>query len=426
MSSVSNIVVFFHRPKYILTMERLQAFKFELQPNGEHIRDMRRFAGSCRFVYNKALALQKENHEAGNKFIGYVEMAKNLTSWRNSKETPWLKDSPCHPLQHSLKDLDKSFKNFFAKRSKFPRFKKKGLGGSFRYPDPQQIELDQANSRICFPKLGWIRYRNSREIEGELRNVTVSCSGDKWFVSIQTRRDVEEPKTLATSSVGIDVGITHFATLSNGVYIEPLNSFKTHQNRLAKYQRRMSRKKKHSKNWNKARFKVQKIHTKIANARKDFLHKTTTEISKNHAVVCIEDLQVKNMSKSATGTITEPGKGVRQKAGLNRCILDQGWGMFRGMLEYKMKWAGGTLVLVPPQNTSRTCPKKDCGHISADNRKTQAKFKCINCGYENNADLVGAIIIKERGLCLLACGEWVKLNLSVKQEPVEASQLVFN
>ena len=108
-------------------MKRLQAFKFELQPNGEHIRDMRRFAGSCRFVYNKALALQKENHEAGNKFIGYVEMAKNLTSWRNSKETPWLKDSPCHPLQHSLKDLDKSFKNFFAKRSQFPRFKKKGL-----------------------------------------------------------------------------------------------------------------------------------------------------------------------------------------------------------------------------------------------------------------------------------------------------------
>ena len=426
MPAMSNVIVFFHRPKYVLSMERLQAFKFELQPNGKHIRDMRCFAGACRFVYNKALVLQKENHEAGNKFIGYVEMAKHLTSWRNSKETPWLKDSPCHPLQHSLKDLDKAYKNFFANRSKFPRFKKRGVGSSFRYPDPQQIELDQVNSRICLPKLGWIRYRSSREVTGDLRNVTVSCNGEKWFISIQTRRDVEEPKTLATSAVGIDVGITHFATFSDGTHIEPLNSFKTHQDRLAKHQRRMSRKKKFSKNWNKARCKVQKIHTKIANVRKDFLHKITTEISKNHAVVCIEDLQVKNMSKSAKGTISEPGTGVHQKAGLNRSILDQGWGMFRQLLEYKMKWAGGKLVLVPSHNTSRTCPKQDCGHISADNRKTQSKFKCVICGYENNADTVGAIIILERGRRFLACGEWIKLNRSMKQEPTEASQLVFN
>ena len=106
-------------------MERLQAFKFELKANGKQIRDMRSFAGACRFVYSKALVLQKENHDAGNKFIGYVEMAKLLTSWRNSKETPWLKDAPCHPLQHTLKDLDRAYKNFFANRSKFPRFKKK-------------------------------------------------------------------------------------------------------------------------------------------------------------------------------------------------------------------------------------------------------------------------------------------------------------
>ena len=300
------------------------------------------------------------------------------------------------------------------------------MGSSFRFPDPQQIELDQVNSRICLPKLGWIRYRSSREVLGELRNVTVSCSGEKWFISIQTQRDVEEPKTLATSAIGIDVGIIHFATFNDGTHIRPLNSFKTHQDRLAKHQRRMSRKKKFSKNWSKAKSKVQKIHTKIANARKDFLHKTTTEISKKHAVVCIEDLQVKNMSKSATGTNSEPGTGVRQKAGLNRSILDQGWGMFRELLEYKMKWAGGTLVLVPPQNTSRTCPVQDCGHISADNRKTQAKFTCVVCGYENNADIVGAIIILERGQRFLACGEWGTLNLSVKQEPTEVSQLAFS
>jgi putative transposase len=103
-------------------MKRLQAYKYELQPNGEQLRDMRRFAGACRFVFNKALALQIENHAAGEKFIGYVAMAKNLTTWRNGNETPWLKDSPVHPLQHALKDLERAYKNFFAKRADFPRF----------------------------------------------------------------------------------------------------------------------------------------------------------------------------------------------------------------------------------------------------------------------------------------------------------------
>ena len=120
-------------------MQRLQAFKFELMPTGEQQRQMRRFAGSCRFVFNKALALQKANHEAGNKFIGYVAMAKHLTAWRNSAETGWLSDAPVHPLQHALKDLERAYKNFFAKRADFPRFKKKGMGDSFRYPDAKQF-----------------------------------------------------------------------------------------------------------------------------------------------------------------------------------------------------------------------------------------------------------------------------------------------
>lgn len=122
---------------------------------------MRRFAGSCRFVFNKALGMQKENYEAGGKFVGYVAMAKQLTAWRSSVETPWLKDAPVHPLQHVLKDLEKAYKNFFEKRADFPRFKRKGQSNSFRYPDPKQIKLDQLNSRLFLPKLGWLRYRNS-------------------------------------------------------------------------------------------------------------------------------------------------------------------------------------------------------------------------------------------------------------------------
>ena len=399
-------------------MERLQAFKFELQPNGEQQRNMRRFAGACRFVFNQALALQQANHEAGGKFISYVAMAKQLTAWRNGSETPWLKDSPVHPLQHALKDLEKAYKNFFEKRADFPRFKRKGQSDSFRYPDPKQIKLDQGNGRIFLPKLGWLRYRNSREASGEVRNVTVSQSGGKWFVSIQTRREVETP--LPTGGiVGIDMGIARFATFSDGTYLAPLDSFKKHQQRLKKYQRRMARKVKFSKNWKKAKAKVTQIHIDIGNARKDYLHKASATISQNHAIVCIEDLQIRNMSKSSKGNAEQHGKQVRQKSGLNRAILDQGWGEFRRQLDYKLAWRGGHLIAVPPHNTSRTCLA--CGHVSADNRQTQARFECVACGYENNADVVGAINVLERGQRLLACGELAQSGRSMKQEPAEAS-----
>jgi putative transposase len=400
-------------------MQRLQAFKYELRPDGKQKSYMCKFSGSCRFVFNKALSIQKENHEAGNKFINYVKMAKKLTEWRNGIETPWLKESPSHTSQQTLKDLDRAYKNFFAKRAKFPQFKKKGQNNSFRYPDPKQFKLDQENSRIFLPKLGWIRYRNSREVLGALRNVTVSSNGGKWFISIQTRREVELPLERATSAIGIDVGITHFATMHDGSRIKPLNSFKKQQQRLAKYQRRMSRKVKFSNNWRKAKKKVQKVHTTIANVRKDFLHKHTTTISKNHALVCVEDLQVSKMSKSGSGTAEKPGTMVKQKALLNKSILDQGWGIFRQQLDYKLQWNGGMLMAVPPQNTSRTCPC--CDHVSADNRKTQSCFRCTNCNYENNADVVGAMNILERGHRLLACGEMTQVGRSMKQELAEVS-----
>jgi len=404
-------------------MQRLQAFKYELKPDGGQQRLMRRYAGSCRFVYNKALALQQANHEAGEKYINYVAMAAWLPTWKREAGLEWLKDTPAQPLQHALKDLDKAYQNFFAKRSDFPRFKRKGSGDSFRYPQPKQIKLDQANNRILLPKLGWVRYRNSRDVLGELRNVTVSSKNGKWFVSIQTQREVEQPVSTATTAIGIDLGIARFATFSDGSYIAPLNSFKTQQAKLAKYQRRMAHKQKFSNNWKKAKAKVQKIHTTIANARRDFLHKATTTISQNHAVVFVEDLQVRNMSKSAAGTVENPSKNVAAKSGLNKAILDQGWGEFRRQLDYKLAWNGGILFAVPAHYTSQECP--ECHHVSADNRQTQARFVCVKCHYENHADYVGAINVKERGHRLLACGDGA-LRPSMKQEPAEVSQLILS
>jgi len=381
-------------------MQRLQAFKYELRPDGRQECQMRRFAGSCRFVYNKALALQKERHEQGAKKLGYAGLCKLLTEWRNGSETPWLRDAPTHPLQQTLKDLERAYANFFAKRADFPRFKKKGQGDSFRYPDPKQIKLDQANSRLFLPKLGWLRYRNSRDVLGEVKQVTVSASGGKWFVSIQTEREVEQPVPNG-GAVGIDLGVARFATLSDGTFHAPLNSFKRHETALRKAQQAMSRKTRFSHNWKKAKARVQRIHSRIGNARRDYLHKTTTTISQNHAMVCIEDLQVRNMSRSAAGTTEQPGKNVRAKSGLNKSILDQGWFEFRRQLDYKLAWNGGYLIAVPPQNTSRTCPC--CGHVSADNRQTQAAFRCVECGFEENADVVGAINILRAGHARCAC-----------------------
>ena len=402
-------------------MQRLQAFKFELMPTGEQARKMRQFAGACRFVYNKALALQQENREAGGKFIGYVGMAKHLTAWRNSTETPWLKDAPVHTSQCALKDLDRAFVNFFEKRTDFPRFKRKGMRDSFRYPDAKQIRLDRENGRICLPKLGYIRYRNSRMVPGEVRSATVSLRAGKWYVSILTKREVEQPVPHGPA-VGIDVGVARFATLSDGTFIAPLSSFRKHEQRLGKYQRRMARKVKGSSNWKKAKARVQRIHAHIANARNDFLHKASNTISKNHAMIAVEDLQVRNMSRSAKGSAETPGRNVRAKSGLNKSILDQGWFEFRRQLEYKTAWRGGFFAAVPPQNTSRTCPC--CSHISADNRRTQALFACIKCGHEANADHVGAINVLERGQRLLACGEPVQSGHSVKQEPTEVTQVI--
>jgi putative transposase len=266
-----------------------------------------------------------------------------------------------------------------------------------------------------------MRYRNSRMVLGEVRSATVSHRAGKWYVSILTRREVEQPIPHGPV-VGIDVGVARFATLSDGTFIAPLASFKKHEQRLAKYQRRMARKVKGSSNWKKAKARVQRIHARISNARSDFLHKASNEISKSHAMIAVEDMQVRNMSKSASGTADAPGRNIRAKSGLNKSILDQGWFEFRRQLEYKTAWRGGFFVAVPPQNTSRTCPS--CGHISADNRRTQALFACVRCSHEANADHVGAINVLERGQRLLACGETAQWGRSKKQEPAEVTRAI--
>lgn len=380
-------------------MKLLQAYKFRIEPNGEQQRLMRRIAGSCRYVWNKALAIQIASHEAGIQHTNHFGMNDWLPVWKKEKDLLWLKKSPAQLLQSALKDLDRSYKNFFEKRAAYPKFKKKSSNNSFRFP--QGFHLDAVNSRIKFPKLGWIRYRKSREVDGVIKNITVSCVAGTWYASIQTEREVDRPVHPSTSTIGLDVGITVFATLSDGTVFEPVNAYRKNMVKLAKQQRKLKRKKKFSSNWKKQQRKIAKLHQHIACIRKDFLHKASTIISKNHAVIVLEDLKVSNLSKSASGTIEEPGRNVKAKSGLNKSLLDQGWAEFRRQLEYKQLWRGGEVVAINPGYTSQACSA--CGYVSSENRKTQSRFECVVCGFAENADLNAALNIQRAGHALSAC-----------------------
>ncbi|EEQ3215300.1 TPA: IS200/IS605 family element transposase accessory protein TnpB, partial [Escherichia coli] len=330
----------------------------------------------------------------------------------------WLKDAPSQPLQQSLKDLERAYKNFFRKRAAFPRFKKRGQNDAFRYP--QGVKLDQENSRIFLPKLGWMRYRNSRQVTGVVKNVTASQSCGKWYISIQTENEVSTPVHPSALMVGLDAGVAKLATLSDGTVFGPVNSFQKNQKTLARLQRQLSRKVKFSNNWQKQKRKIQRLHSCIANICRDYLHKVTTTVSKNHAMIVIEDLKVSNMSKSAAGTVSQPGRNVRAKSGLNRSILDQGWYEMRRQLEYKQLWRGGQVLAVPPAYTSQRCAC--CGHTAKENRLSQSKFRCQACGYTANADVNGARNILAAGHAVLACGEMVQSGRPLKQEPTEMIQ----
>lgn len=399
-------------------MKRLQGFKFELRPSGAQKRKMIRFSGACRFVYNKTLSLQKEKLESEEKLLSYVETAGLLVDWKQEDETCWLKDAPSQSLQQSLGNLDRALGDAFNKKSpkKFPKFHKKGGRDSFRYP--QGFKIEEHNSRICLPKLGWIRYRKSRDVTGVPKNITVSRYLGKWYVSIQTEQKLERPVHPSTSIIGIDLGVARFATLSDGSYVPSLNIFRKLQDSLAFQQRRLSHKKRFSSNWKKQKIKIQRIHRKIANSRNDFLHKASTQISKNHAIIVIEDLNVSGMSKSSKGSIGKPGKNVKSKSGLNKSILDQGWGRFRKMLKYKQKWLGGELIAVHPAYTSQTC--SSCKHLDKDSRKSQSVFFCTSCGHRANADHNAAQNILAAGHAVLACGV-DGLPSAMNQEPAEAT-----
>lgn len=373
-------------------MQKRKAFVYRLRfKSHDEAEKLHQFAGCCRFVWNKALALQKERLSKGKYCLSYPEMASVLLKWK--RKYPFLKEVPSQALQQRLMDLDKAIREAFDKSNpkKFPQFRKKHLSReSFRYPQGFQI----VDRRVFLPKFGWARFFKSREIEGTPKNVTVSLRGNHWFIAVQTEQEVPEPIHESSTSVGCDFGTVRLVTLSDGTYRMPVNAYEERRKDLSIAQSKLARMVRGSHNYGKQKQLIRNIHIQIADKRMDHLQKITHDISKNHALVALEDLNIQNMIRSAKGTKDKPGKHVRQKSGRNRVILDQGWGTFKRLIQYKEVWRGGIAVFVNPAYTSQECAV--CGHISSENRPSQELFYCKKCGHTANADENAARVVLSR------------------------------
>jgi len=404
-----------------------KSYKFKLLPKPLQRKIFAKYAGSCRFIYNWGLGKKKELWNSKQASLSYNELANRLTLLKKEEETCWLKETPAQLLQQSLKDLDQAYKNFFRrlKEGVFgseagePRFKKKGKSrDAFRFPQPSHFTIrpiSNKKSLLKLPKIGEVKFLQSRKIKGRIRNCTISKDGDNWFVSFNTEQEIDDIVNCGTP-IGIDRGITHTLVTSEGTcYNLPVIKIKKLEARKKVLQSRLKNKTKFSKTWGKAQKRIRKIDKKITNIRNDFLHKASTDLAKNHSYIALEALKIKNMSKSAKGTVESPGKNVKAKSGLNRSILRQGWFKFETLLRYKTEWFGGFLDSVDPKNTSRKCIK--CNHLSKENRESQALFFCKNCGFKTNADYNASINILTRGHWGSASGD-VDLIESLKLEPI--------
>lgn len=381
-------------------MKIKKAYKFRLKTTPAIEHKLRCFAGHTRFLWNYFQSLNHRRLSLKQPIMTYGEMDFWSKRLKHSEEYGFLAEAPAHILQQKLKDLERAYFDAFDKNQpnkRLPKKRKRTCHNSFRYPDPKQFKV--SNRRVFLPKVGWVGFYKSRAIEGEMKNLTVSYSGGHWYISIQVELEVEPPKERPIHPIGIDLGIAQLATVASvtEVYVYgPRNSYRQSQARLTKEQRKLSRKVKYSKNWQKQKKKLQRLHQKITHARHDYLHQISSILSKSHARIYVEDLKVAQMSKSAKGTVDNPGRNVKAKSGLNKGILDQGWSLFKTWLKYKCEWRGGELREVPAAYTSQSCSV--CGYRERANREIQSEFKCQSCGLEVNADINAARNILAAGL----------------------------
>lgn len=357
----------------------LKSYKYELRPTEEQKTSLNNSMGACRFVYNLALETKIAAYQSGVSYSMY-ELMRQLTQLRN--EVKWLKECYCESLTQSLFDLDKAYKSFF-KESGFPKFKTKLGRQSFRIPRP--INVDFENWTVKIPKMAECSFNRDRKFTGQIRQATISRTlTGRYFISILVNTGVDKVQLNPVdekTTVGIDLGIKHFAVISNGIKIDnPKNFFKA-QRKLRIAQRILSRKKKGSKGRNRQRLVVAKIHEKIANKRHDFLHKLSTEIANQYDTICVENLNVAGMIKNKK---------------LSKSISDVSWSSFITYLKYKADWYGKNVIQIGRfEPSSKTC---SCGVVNDELTLKDREWTCNTCGVTHDRDLLAANNIKIFGL----------------------------
>ena len=370
----------------------LKAVKVRLYPNKEQQQIISSQIGGVRYVYNRALALRKYAYSKFGIRIGKFALINHITKLKKREKTSWLKEMDSQALQQSISNMDKAYQHFF-KGGGYPKFRSRHHSRqSYQYPQRVKIE----GNKVFLPKVGWVKCKGLRkEFVGKIKTVTVSFEAYQYHASILI--DIEDQNIIPDTNgkfVGIDVGVSLVVADSNGRREEPLDLVRELSKLRIKAQQ-LSRKKKGSNNRAKAKAKIAKQNLRIANMRKDFLHKLSRSYSENQTVI-VEDLKIKNMTSKTKGTVEKPSKNAKAKRGLNRVITQQSWGLFFELLEYKLQEKGGQLIKVDPKYTSQEC--NECHHVSKENRRSQSKFVCTSCGHSANADINASKNILDRGI----------------------------
>ena len=376
-------------------MEMIRGYRYRLEPTAAQAEAMASFCGVCRLVWNLALEQRRVFGRAHR--ISCHDQIRELKGLR--AEFDWIAAVSQTAQTQTLMDLDRAFLNFFSGRASFPRFRRKDRGDAFRVMG-REVAIRRLNRRwseIRLPKIGWVRFRDSRPLEGTIRNVTVAREGDGWMISIACKVVRHTPGAPDDAEpIGIDLGVATALVLSNEVTYHLPASLDAIDRRHRRAQRAASRKTRGSNRHRRALRRAARLKARGGRIRRHWQHETTTDIARRYPMVAMEALKTRNMTRSAKGTVEAPGTGVRAKAGLNRSILNVGWHEIARQLAYKLEERGGEIVFVDPRYTSQTCAQ--CGAVDHQSRESQARFRCTTCGHAAHADVNAAKNILARAI----------------------------
>lgn len=375
-------------------MKLIKTYKYKLKPNATQRKTFEQWLGTCRYLYNMALEHRITAWKSAQVSVSRFDQYNQLVEAKNTVGLEWIKEVHSEVLQETLDRVDKAFKNFFKSNFGFPKWAKRDKYHSFTFK--RSVSIHGKNVKL--PKIGMVRFYNSRTFEGKIKYVTIVKELNGWYICFC----VEQEQTTHSESqaVGIDLGVRRLATLSDGTFFENQKILQKYQKELRRKQRKLARQQKGSKSREKTKWQLQKLHQKIRRCRTDYNHKVSHTITRNYSEIYMENLNLKGMVKSAKCTVDNHGRNVKQKSGLNKSLIDAGLYQLRKMIEYKTVHQGGIFLTVNPRFTSQTCP--NCGHIAKENRPTQSIFQCVSCSFTGNADEVAAKNILASGRSLSA------------------------